>query len=67
MLIDALVVPAVRNLLAMQENQVQSLGWEDPWKTELQPIPVFLPGESHGRRSLVGYSPRGCKMSDMTE
>ena len=25
------------------------------------PIPVFLPGEPHGQRSLVGYSPRGCK------
>ena len=31
------------------------------------PTPVFLPGESHGRRSLVGYSPRGRKESDMTE
>ena len=30
-------------------------------------LPVFLPGESHGRRSLVGYSPWGCKESDMTE
>ena len=29
--------------------------------------PVFLPGESHGRRSLVGYSPWGCKESDTTE
>ena len=28
--------------------------------------PVFLPGESHGQRSLVGYSPRGCTESDMT-
>ena len=32
-----------------------------------QPTPVFLPGESHGRRNLVGYSPRGHKESDMTE
>ena len=32
-----------------------------------QPTPVFVPGESHGRRSLVGYSPRGRKESDMTE
>ena len=32
-----------------------------------QPTPVFLPGESHGWRSLVGYSPRGHKESDMTE
>ena len=31
------------------------------------PLPVFLPGESHGQRSLVGYSPQGCKESDMTE
>ena len=32
-----------------------------------QPTPVFLTGESHGQRSLVGYSPWGCKESDMTE
>ena len=32
-----------------------------------QPPPVFLPGESHEWRSLVGYSPRGRKESDMTE
>ena len=29
--------------------------------------PVFLPGESHGQRNLVGYSPQGHKESDMTE
>ena len=38
-----------------------------PWRREWQPAPVFLPGESHGRRSLGGYSPWGCKESDMTE
>ena len=32
-----------------------------------QPTPVFLPGKSHGQRSLVGYSPRGHKESDTTE
>ena len=32
-----------------------------------QPTPVFLPGEPHGQRSLVGYSPWGCKESDTTE
>ena len=37
-----------------------------PWRT-WQPTPVFLPGESHGQRSLVGYSAEGCKESDMTE
>ena len=38
-----------------------------PWRRAWQPTPVFLPGESHGQRSLVGYSPRGCKESDTTE
>ena len=38
-----------------------------PWRRKWQPTPVFLPGESHGRRSLVGYNPRGHKESDMTE
>ena len=38
-----------------------------PWKRKWQPTPVFLPGESHGQRSLVGYSPRGRKESDTTE
>ena len=28
-----------------------------PWRREWQPIPVFLPGESHGQRNLVGYGP----------
>ena len=37
------------------------------WRRKWQPTPVFLPGESHGGRSLVGYSPRGCKKSDTTE
>ena len=32
-----------------------------------QPTPVLLPGKSHGRRNLVGYSPWGCKELDMTE
>ena len=38
-----------------------------PWRRKWQPTPVFLPGESHGQRSLVGYSPWGRKGSDMTE
>ena len=37
------------------------------WRRKWQPTPVLLPGESHGRRSLVDYSPRGCKESDTTE
>ena len=38
-----------------------------PWRRKWQPSPVFLPGESHGQRSLVGYSPGGCQESDTTE
>ena len=59
----------VKNLPAMQETRLQSLGGEDPLEKgmEWQPTPVFLPGEFHGQRSLSGYSPRGCKQSDTTE
>ena len=38
-----------------------------PWKWKWHPTPVFLPGESHGWRSLVGYSPRARKESDTAE
>ena len=58
---------AVKNLPAKQETQVRSLGWEDPLEKEMASTPVFLPGESYGQRSLVGYSPRGHKESDRTE
>ena len=38
-----------------------------PWRRKWQLIPVFLPGEYHGQRSLVDYSPHSCKESDTTE
>ena len=38
-----------------------------PWRRAGQPIPVFLPAESQGQRSLVGCSPYGCKELGMTE
>ena len=37
------------------------------WRKKWQPTPVFFPGESHGQRSLVGYSPWGHRESDTTE
>ena len=37
-----------------------------PWRRTWQPTPVFLPGESHGQRSLEGYSTQSPKESDMT-
>ena len=63
----SLVAQVVKNPPTMQETQVRTLGWEDPCRRKWQPIPVFLPGESHGQRSLVGYSPWGCKELDRTE
>ena len=38
-----------------------------PWKRAWQPIPVFLPGESQGQKSLAGYGPYGLKESEMTQ
>ena len=40
--------------------------WEDPLEEGMETHSVFLPGESYGQRSLVGYSPWGCKELDMT-
>ena len=57
----------VKNLPAMQETQVQSLGWEDPLENGMATTPVFLPGQSHGQRRLVGYNPRVGRESDTTK
>ena len=64
---DFLAAQLVKRLPTMQETWVQSLGREDLLEKEMQPTPGFLPGKSHGRRSLVGYRPWGCKESDTTE
>ena len=64
---SVLLAQTVKHLPTMQETWVQSLGWEDPLEEGMQPTPVFLPGESHGQRSLTGYSPWGHKELDMTE
>ena len=59
----SLVAQMVKNLSATQETQVGKI----PWRRKWQPTPVFLPEESHGPRSLAGYSPWGRKESDKTE
>ena len=51
----------------LQETQVQSLGQEDPLEEGMATHSSILPEESHGQRSLVGYSPQGCKELDTTE
>ena len=52
--------------LPIEETWVRSLSQEDPLEKEMATTPVFLPGKSHGRRSLEGYSWWGHKDLDMT-
>ena len=63
----SLVAQSVKNVPAVQETWVRSLGWEDPLRRKWQPAPVSLPGKSHGQRSLVGCSPWGREESGTTE
>ena len=59
--VASLIAQSVKNLPAIQEIWVQFLGPEDPLEKKWQSTPVFLPGKSHGQRSLVDYSPWDCK------
>ena len=64
----SLVAQMVKNLPEMQETQVWSLGWKDPpGEGYGNPLQYSVSGNSHGQRSLVGYSPWGSKQSDTTE
>ena len=63
-----MVAKTVKNLSAMWDTRVQSLGQKDPLEKEMVPtLQVFLPGEFHGQRSLASYSPWGHKELDTTE
>ena len=62
-----LVGSAGKESPAMWETWVQSPGWEDPLEEGIATDSVFLPRESHGERSLAGYSPWGYKELDTTE
>ena len=57
----------LHELVMDRETWDQSLGWEAPLEEGMAATPVFLPGESHGQRSVVGYSPWDCKELNMTE
>ena len=61
------VVLAVKNLAAIQEMWVWSLGWEDYLEKEMATCSSVLSGKFHGQRSLAGYSPWDCRESDTTE
>ena len=55
----------IKNLPAMQEARVWPLVGKIPGRREWLPTPVFLPGDFHGQRSLVGYSPWGHMLQDV--
>ena len=56
-----------KNLPAMQETRVRSLGQENPREKKMATHSVLLPGKFHGQRSLVGYGPWDHKESVTTE
>ena len=57
----------VKNLPAMQEIQFNPWVGKIPWRREWLPTSVFLPGEVHEQRNLVGYNPWGHKELNTTE
>ena len=61
------VAQMVKNLSARQKTLVWSLGGEDPLEEGMATNSSVLSWRTHGQRSLAGYSPWGCKKSDMTE
>ena len=61
------VAQTIKNSFAMQETWVRSLDWEDFLEKGMATHSKILPGESHGPRSLAGYSPWDHKQSDTTE
>ena len=57
----------IKNCLQCKDTGLIPGSGRSPGEGHGNPFQLFLPGKSHGQRSLVGYSPWGCKESDMTE
>ena len=57
----------VKNLPAVPETRIESMGQEDILEKGVTTHPSILAWESYGQKSLVGYSPRVCKESDIAE
>ena len=64
---SSLVAQVVKNPLQCRRPGFGPLAGEIPWRRTWQPTPVFLPGESHGQRCLVGCNPQGCKELNSAE
>ena len=62
----SLMAQMIKKRPTVQETWVQSLGWEEPLEKGMATHSSLLPGEPHGRRSLVSYSPWDRKESDTT-
>ena len=61
--------PVVKNAYQGRRHKRPGFGpcvGKTPWRRAWQPTPVFLPGESHGQRSLAGFSPWGLEEPDTT-
>ena len=63
----SLVAQTVKRLPTKRVTRVRSLGGEDPLEKEIATHSSILPGKSHGRRSVVSYSPQGRKELDTSE
>ena len=63
----SLVAQTVKHLPTMRRPRFNPWVRKISWRRKWQPTSVFLPGKSHGQRSLVGYGPWGRKESDTTE
>ena len=59
--LNSLVAQMIKNLPALQETRVRSLGLEDPLEKGMETHPSILAGEVHGQKGLAGYNPWGPK------
>ena len=60
-------LPTAKGFLTFEQKEQFTPHLGPFWRRKWQPTPVFMPGKSHGPRSLMGYNPWGRKESDTTE
>ena len=64
---DSLMAQLVKSLPEMWETGFDPWVGKMPWRRQWHPTPIFVPGESHGQRSLAGFRSWSHKELDMTE